>query len=485
MTTAKTVSKNTFSLLMGSILSQALRIVYAGILVRYIGAEGFGQISTATALVSLLILVVNFGLDTVVIRDVAGHQAYAAKYAGNVAFIRFILAMVLAVVTAAVVAMSPYAHETRVIIVIYALAHVFDAFSDVARSIFHAYQRMEYAAVIDFSRNILNVAVTLLGISLGWSLIALVLVSAFASLVKLIASAIVMQWRFVRPVWQIDLALCHRLFSRALPFFILVCIGVVNERLSIVILSWLDTAETVGIYSAATTLITALLLVPMMFNQSIFPSFSQYYQTSAVVLGRAYRIAYKVMLLIGLPMGAGMMLVSESVIPLVYGPGFEAAFVVTNILAIQLLTMVGYVNGAFLKATDRQMLFVMLRVASVVLNTILLLALVPKYHYIGAALAVAIPAIIEFGLYSVLCHRYAGLPFPWSTAVKAGVSTVLMSGMGYFAMGRGVSVVWVILLGPVLYLSSLVAVNAISAEERRAIGKIVFVGRLRRALTDQ
>jgi len=486
MTNSRTVSKNTFVLLAGSVISNALRIVYIGVLARYVGAEGIGQISTATALVSLAILLVNFGLDRLVIRDIAGDETRAAKYVANVAFIRLLLTLVMAIALAAVVSQSDYSDQTEACIAIYALVYVFDAFSDVGLSVFHAFQKMEYVAIIQFARDLLNVAISLLCISLGWSLVAIVSISAFASLFKLIISVTIMQWRFVRLVIHVDLAFCRHLLLTAIPFAILLSINVAHSQLSTIILSRIDTSEAVGIYSAATFPVVTLLILPTVFAQSIFPAFSHYYRSSPTALARSYRISYKAMLVVGLPMGAGAVLASKYMMALVYGPGFEDAVSVMNILAVQLLTMVGYVNGAFLHATNRQTLFATLQAVMLTLNAILSFILIPTYSYQGAALAVVAPTILSFGLYSALCHRCTGSPLPWGTAFKTGSGALVMSGASYLALNHGVSVLVVlVLLAPAMYLISLVALKVISAEEWRLIKEIIRSTRLRPALLSQ
>lgn len=479
MITARTVSKNTFALLAGSVVSHALRIVYVGVLARYVGVEGIGKISTATALVSLCILLVNFGLDTLVIRDLAGDETRAGEYLVNVAFVRLLLTLAMAAVLAVVVSQSRYPREVIVIVAIYALTYVLDSFSDVARSIFHAYQRMEYAAFIQCTRDALNVGASLLGIALGWSLVAIVSISAFAALIKLVISMIAVQWRFARPVLRVDPALCRQLLWAAMPFAVLLTIGVLQGQLSIIILSWIDTAEAVGIYSAATFPIITLLVLPHIFMQSIFPVFSRHYQSSTMTLSELYRASYKAMLIIGFPLGAGTMLISQHIIRLVYGPGFEHAVPVMNILAIQLLTMVGYVNGAFLNATNRQTLFAVLRAAMITINAILCFILIPSYRYLGAAVSVTIPAVIDFWLYSALCHRFVGLSLPWGAGLKIGVSTATMSAASYLALKLGANVLVVALLvAPSLYVACLIALNVIGAEEWRFINEVIPIKRL-------
>jgi O-antigen/teichoic acid export membrane protein len=483
MNIAQTVSKNALSLFTGSAASQVLRILYVSLLARYIGVEGLGQISTATSLVPLVILIVNFGLDVLTVRDIAAAPERGARYVTNVLVIRLALTLIFFVVLAIILYLSPYQQETIIIIGLYSLTYVTDALAGVIRCAFYAFQKMEYTAAIDFTRDLLNVSVSVAGIYLGWSLIAIVSVSTFASLFRLVTAFIVMRWRIVRPALQIDLAMCRQIMRSALPFFVLVCISVASDALVIVILSWLGNEEAVGIYSAATIPIVALLMLPAMFMESIFPVFSQYFQTSASGLRQSYCIAYKVMLVIGFPLGVGTMLVSRDVLPLIFGEGFEKSLPVMNLLAIQLLTMVGYVNGAFMNATNRQSLFAILRLISLTLNASLCFLLIPPLSYWGAAFAVTVPALIDFILYTALCHHYNQLPVPALLLLKIALATGLMAGCSALALNSGVSVVLVVsLLAPAAYLLGLLIVHAVGAEEWRFFNQLVLVQRLRHAL---
>ena len=161
----------------------------------------------------------------------------------------------------------------------------------------------------------------MLGIWLGWSLVSIVAVSAGASLLKPIISLVTMFRRFVRPQLQIDLPLCGQLLSTATPFAVLLVISVASTQMSTVILSWAGRAEDVGIYAAAAMPISVLMMLPNMFMESILPAFSDHYRKSAASLAQSYTYCFKAMLIVGFPLGAGTILVSEYVIPLIFGHG--------------------------------------------------------------------------------------------------------------------------------------------------------------------
>jgi O-antigen/teichoic acid export membrane protein len=254
-------------------------------------------------------------------------------------------------------------------------------------------------------------------------------------------------------------------------------VNVASERLSTVFLSWVDTPAAVGLYSAAVFPITTLLLLPGIFYESIFPVFSEYHRASPAELRTSYRISYKLMLLLGFPMGAGIMLISRPLLVLMYGPDFEAAYVIMNILAVQLFAIVGYANGALLNATGREKLFAGLRTAFTLLNVVLSLVLIPRYSYVGAALAVSIPVLLDFFIYSYLSHRYIRLAYPWGTLARVAFSTLVMSAPAYLALRMGVNLFLVVSFAPFLYLVALLGFRAIDTDDWQIAKQIIPVKR--------
>ena len=199
MRTAQRVAKNTTILLLGRVLSIGIGIVYVAVLARYIHAAGMGKIATATSLVSILILLANFGLGQVVVRDVARDKTKAAVYVPNVLALRVLLSVVFWIVIVGITRITEYPSDTILIIYIYGVAYVFDVFTDVAFSVFNAFEEMEFQAGIQIGRDVINIGLSLGAIYLGASLTVIVLVSAAANLLKLVASLAVLRWRFVKP----------------------------------------------------------------------------------------------------------------------------------------------------------------------------------------------------------------------------------------------------------------------------------------------
>jgi len=466
MSTAKRLVKNTTVLLLGRIFSQGLGIVYVAVLARYIQAAGMGKVATATSLVSMLILLANLGISQLIVRDVAGDRAKADIYVANTLLLRVLLSIVFAMVIVGVTVIAKYPYDTTLIIYIYSLAYIFDQLADVAFSIFNAFEKMEYPAAIQTGRDMVNIALSLVAIYLRASLIAIVFVSALASLLKLAVSLAVLRWRFVRPKLQLDPRLCRQLLIAALPFAALGVIQLVNRQFDAVLLSLYHSEEEVGWFSAANMLITYLLLIPNMFLQAIFPVFARFHAFSRDALQLAYGTSFRYLLLLGFPLCAGTIATADQVIALVYGPGFEDAVLALRILALLLLWMFGFANGALLSATGGQTFLAVMGAIGVTLNVVVALLLVPRFSLVGASIAAIVGGAVLLLPITLACHRRLGIELPYALAIKALISSVLMGAIVTLCLRAHINFfVVVFAVAPIVYGLLLVTFRAISRED--------------------
>jgi len=474
MSTARGVAKNTTILFLGRVLSTGLGVVYVTVLARYIQAEGMGKIGTATSLVSMLHLLISFGLSEVIVRDIASHRARAGAYLPNILVLRVLLSTVFALVVVGITAMAHYPSDTIVIIYIYAVAYAIDDLTDVAFSMFNAFEKMEYPAGIQTLRDLVNISLSLAAVRLHASLVTIVLVSALANVFKLVVSLAVLRLGFVQWKPKIDVRLCRRLLVAALPFAALGILQVANQQIDTVLLSVQRPAQDVGWFSAAGTLINYLLLFPTVFLQAIFPVFSRFRTHSREALQQAYRSSFKFLVVFGFALCAGTIATAEHVIAIVYGPGFENAAVALQILAASLAWMFGFANGALLNATGGQTLLAAVTGAGVVLNVIAALVLIPQWSFVGASVASIVPGVIFAVPLTLTCHRRLGMRPPYASILKtlfcslcmgAAVAVCLRASMNLFVTVFGIA--------PLVYGVSLLLLRVIGHEDIALVAQLL------------
>jgi O-antigen/teichoic acid export membrane protein len=463
MHTAKSVAKNASFLLLGRVISIGLGLVYYASLARYIHAAGLGKIAIATSLVSLLTLLVNFGLSQVIIRDVSTDKAKAQIYVSNSLFLRGVLSIVFVFTLIIVTKITNYPSDTILIIYIYATAYIFDEFTDVAFSIFNASEKMEYMTAIQVGRDIINIVLSLGAIYFHTSLIVIVLISALANLFKLAVSWFVLRWRFTKPSFHLDAQLCRRLFITALPFAALAILSSVHRQIDTVILSFYRPEAEVGWFSAANIPIGYLLLLPSTFLQAIFPVFARFHGFSKSSLQLAYVTSFNYLLLLGVPLCIGTLATADQVISLIYGRGFEKAALSLRISSLPLFWMFGYANGGLLNATGGQKLSASVAGMAALINVLLALWLIPSHGYIGASIAAVAPGILFFFPLTLICHRRVGVGLPYALAAKTLISALCVGAATIFALKVRINLfIALFLIAPIVYALCLLALRAIS-----------------------
>src|SRR3972149_6345183 len=120
------IVKNATLLLVANILARALSIIYIAMLARYVHAEGIGQISTATALTGMLMLVIAPGLNTLMIRDIAANRDQTALYIANVMLAKLLFGVPYLLLVFVISAVAGYSTDTIVIIRVYAIVYLVD-----------------------------------------------------------------------------------------------------------------------------------------------------------------------------------------------------------------------------------------------------------------------------------------------------------------------------------------------------------------------
>lgn len=479
MSTVRTVAKNTTALFIAEIVSQGLRIVYFAVLVRYIQDEGMGTISTAQALVATLFVLVSFGFEQLIVRDVAAEKSRAPHYVSSVAFIRLVLSVLFAAALWAAVKVLGYdaapsgSAELATIIYVYGAAYVLKGFTDVALAIYQAFEKMEYNLITRLVRDGVNIGLSLLAIYLRYDLIVIVAVSAVANLVEFLLAVALLRRRKVPIRFRVDLRLAGRLVVAALPFALVAVYPLAQSNLNTLILSKTSTVEAVGWFAAATTLIGMIRLIPTIFMRAMFPVFSRASapdgETGGVspLLQKAYRKSFSYLMILGLAISVGTFLTAEQIVPLVFGDGFQEAVQALKVLAwVPLVGFVGYANGNVLVAMGKEKLFMVAEGLFAVVYAALAFLLVPALGYLGASYAMLAPTAVGFAFYSVLCHRLLAMSLPWKRTLSATAAAGLMAVCVYYALTVGLNIFAIILLvGPLVYLAALYLLRVLSRED--------------------
>ncbi|MFO7538943.1 MAG: oligosaccharide flippase family protein [Chloroflexota bacterium] len=423
---------NSFWLLLGRVLGQGLLVIFVALVARYLGEEGLGQYALVTAVILLGNVFTTFGLDTLLIREVAARR-------GQTGLMRpfplpltallvqlFLSALFIGGVWLLAGRLPGQTPTTIGALKLYSLSLLPLTLATVYSAILRGYERMDLYTLYTLASALLQTVGALLVLRAGGGLLALV---GWLLLVQAITAVFVTALCY----WTIPrLSLRHKVewatlratvwptLHLAWPLALLMVLAVWQQRLGIFALSFLAGDAETGWFSAAAKVIEAAKMGHYAFFGALFPVLARgaggrpaekrsrtadrepvsvTAPSSGQALGPPTSVTrFPFALLLGLTLLV-MLLITLGARPLVqllYGAGYAPAVTALAILAWSLLP---YTMGAKLSlelvAAGRER--VVLRAVALTLATSLLLfgLLVPSLGLIGACWAVVLGELVQ------------------------------------------------------------------------------------------
>src|SRR5436190_2810263 len=89
--TKQTLIKNTFWLMFGEGVAKIILFFNVILLTRYLGVEKYGKLSFALAFTALFSIIVDFGFNNIITREISKNTKVARKYIDNILVIKTLL----------------------------------------------------------------------------------------------------------------------------------------------------------------------------------------------------------------------------------------------------------------------------------------------------------------------------------------------------------------------------------------------------------
>ena len=329
-------------LLAARLVGQGLGLLFTAVLARALGQAGLGQFAFISAVVFIGNAVTTFGLDTLLIREVAAsrpQQGASHDDAGGTAtqsvqqLISAVLLIQLALAAVFVAGLWLLAPRlpnqtpaTLPALRLAALALFPLAFSTVDSALLRAHERMAHFLLFSLTT---ATALALGGLALaigGGGLTAAAAVLVLAQGAGALAAAGLARRGLPgfrrRWVWPSP-PVVGRALRLGAGLAALMLLSLLYQRSGVLLLSLLEGDTAAGAYSAAARVIEALKMLPAAFFGAMFPILAQGSRGDGS--RRAYRRAFLALLAVAVLMAAATMALAGPVLALLFGPGYESA----------------------------------------------------------------------------------------------------------------------------------------------------------------
>lgn len=452
------VARNTGWQLAGEMVGRLSAFALFAVLAREVSLEGFGDFTFAISLAILLTLLGGLSTDHIVTRAVAHDESAQDSILSQAITLKLwggSVALALAVVIAT---LGEFDGTTSLVIVLIAMAASLDLFADTVFAVFQGRNDFAPQAIGRTLQGVTRATAGSVVLLSGGGLlgVAIVYVASAALTLVLVASwaRSRLQPRLHYPSARsvVDLA------RASLPIALGDLIEVGTVSLLTVLLLVLDGNAAVGILGAATRIVTTIYALSLAFGAAIAPLLARADTPGLPSLRDAYESAAKTLVVVLLPLSAGLMLFAEPAARSVFGNDFGVAGSALMLLA-PTVVLHGFSQLAFYTLIARNRQHVLAGISGVVAVATLGLAmlLIPKYSYDGVAAAILMGALA----YALLATRLA-------LRLTSGMSVgrvMLSPAIGVLAMGAFIGVGGRTVAA--LAVSATVYVAVVLAAERR------------------
>ena len=475
LTNTRSIAKNSLAPMVLNLFNRAIDFVFAAFYLRLLGPGDAGSYATAITIASLYEIIANWGLNTLIIREVSQDKSQASRYLFNTSLLRlgtgFMGSLpVIIYLLGRALGGNSLDGATQGAILLLMVGMVFSGMGQGLTGLFYAYEQAEMPAAVTTVTTILKVAFGVIVLLLGWSFVGLAGVSIVVNLITLLilTAAALRQFRLTGP-WRVDIPLQRQMLSASYPLMLNHLLATVFFLIDVPLLQQFKGDEQVGWYDSAYKYVRAFNIIPSFFTFALFPVISRQVQSALDDARRTFRMSVKLLMLVALPLAAVTTLLADVLIGLLGG----SAFLPDGAIALRIMVWsipFGWLNSVtnyVLIALGQERMQTRAFAIGVGFNLLANLIFLRLYGYRAAAaitIASEIVLLIVFHVYLVRRMPDVG----WRQLLwKPSLVTLLM--LAAMWLGARANLWLGLAAGLVIYPLGLLALRVFGEEERRIL----------------
>lgn len=475
MSEVKKIGKNSLMSYVARTSDLVVGVVTMSVIARYLSIEFFGNYMLVMTCGWILSTIVNMGTEQIIVREISRKKDEASGFLVNGVLVNFLLFAICMLIYSACI---PFLRLERIIIfALYLnfLSEAMKAFMRVVISVFIAYEKMGYDALLTFLARVIVLISTIVIVYFRLDFIYLFVSCVAGSGIGLLAGLFILFKKFLVPKADIHLSKLKYIFNESFP----VGVNVISQQfyfyIGVYVVKMLENETAVAFFQGPNKLVTLFQIIPIALLAAFQPMMSRL-AVSDLSFNKFeyfYQKSFKFLFIISFPASVLGMVLAPKIILLIFGADFRNAVIPFQILiwAVNfifldvLLTLV-------LTSINKQRLLIAGNVMSILANTAFSIILVKKYGYVGAAWA----ALISYGVVFVFDFYFVTKNLK-CTPLKQGILQTVMSS---FIAGivlynfHNLNVVFLLMFGATIYLGLIWVLRTFTVEERQLF-KSIFI----------
>lgn len=376
-------------------------------LARHLSVTAFGEYSYVSALAQALMTLSYFGIQDVVIREIAKDKSRAAGHLGAGLVLRLALSLAAGIALCVVAAYSDLSPMLRTALFLAFGVELFRSLGMLAYASFQAFERMGYEPLLSGLQALLALAFVGGAILLDFGLLG-VLAALLASLaLHFLVTALAAANKFGRPSLDFTRQELWSLFTTAAVIGVGIIIQMNLMRAGALMLKWLGNMDEVAYFQAAHELVMKVQIFPQALMLAVFPVLARLLLSDPAEAEKLYRAIFRYILLLGLPVTLYLGVFPERAAVLLFGEKYLPAAGALRITGLAMVPLaLDMLLNKVLIAMNRQRYAAWYAALALGLAVLLNLALIPRFGPEGAAVAAlaAYLCLLGFSMYFAARH---------------------------------------------------------------------------------
>jgi O-antigen/teichoic acid export membrane protein len=466
--TAKNTLRNTALLVAFEVANPLLSLLLVGTMTRRLGAEGTGAYNLLLYFFFVAHSVTSLGLNSLITREVARERSAGRAFLCTSGTIGVLVSLAVAAGTVGVIHLAHYGAEIQQGGWLVALALLPSIMILYSEAVFIAFEKVQYIVLMAVLENCGRVLVGLWLLHRGSGIVPLVASFTFFRFVTLAVNLAFFHRRIGRLSWQFDPQAGH-LLVRSIPVFgTIFIVATLYQRADVFLLSKMETIAAVGFYTVGYRLFSIAQVVPKSFNTTIYPVFSKLFLHSPETFRNANSLSIRYMLVVMLPIAAGISSLAGPLVRLLFGADFGPA---AGVLRVVIWTLVPYgivrILASSLFASNRQAVDLKVNLMGLATNLLLNLALIPRFGIRGCAWATVVSSFCFLGFQCLFLRREIGPILRHAEIVRPALATAAL--VLCLWLTPALPLFLRIFGGALVYVALIIAMQVVRLRELRAV----------------
>jgi len=411
LSATRSVAKNTILLTIGLFSGRLLALFLRKKMTPILGPDGLGILVTALSINTILLTVSRFGLGVLLTREITRAKVMTLPLFWATMRIRWLISAISYLFIFGFVSVAGYDALSREAILILTLGIFIESAGMACDSVLQAHEKVQYQTGGQIASAAVYFGLGWWWLSAGHGVMGVIWANLASQVTRLVVMAPLMfaktgPWTWKdpdgRPVpTMMDMA------KLGLPLFLATTFGVIYTKIDIIMLERMVGEAAAGIYGQGHQAFDVMLLLPGLIGTALFPAMARYGMQTTADTVRLGERALRFMMIAVLPL---TLLITFTAGPIIHwfekGARWNDSIPVMQIVIWGLpLMAAATVFNRLLITADKEKVFVVIGLVSMLANIALNWFLIPDYTYFGASVATIVSLAISFWLHVFYLNR--------------------------------------------------------------------------------